>query len=446
MRLTITRQLRAAGAIATLGLAACSGSGTSPQGVTAAKLSSDVLEMSVGTANIFGDAPGAGATTGLNVAVSYRQPSGALHPGDSAVLVSSPTLSLPTALTIAANTTPDGSFSTIAAGPATGETTSLTSTAQTGSNATTFGTSGGAFGLGLEPFNYTEGGVPFTDVPYAVPLFDAIASAGDPNEFIPWGGPPAFDPNGDKLGTRDGQTFADGVIGVSEGLDVFEGVAPAVGSYGLSVAVPASTGTVTQSTTASISSSALLPAISPAVPLLDGSGGGTFSYVLPAGVTEAYVQITDFGPDTETVSDTVAQPAGCNTASLTVPVYYTFEVTSSGTVTLADSTGPGTPAAPTPSICTAAQNAAATSTNTAPTTDPDDYTVQTIGFDYPAFEASYPNSSGKPSPTLAGANGQSDITISSAGQHFTAIAAGSVKRAMQMRAKLLKSKQQLHRR
>lgn len=152
-------------------------------------------------------------------------------------------------------------------------------------------------------------------------------------------------------------------------------------------------------------------------------------------MTEAYIQVTDYGPDTLTVSDTVTQPAGCNTASLTTPVYYTFEVTSSGTVTLADATGPGTPSAPTPSICTGAENAAATSTNTTPTTDADDFTVQTIGFDYPVFEASYPNSSGKSSPALAGANGQSDITISSAAFYAGGTMSASKKRAFAARLK-----------
>jgi hypothetical protein len=40
--------------------------------------------------------------------------------------------------------------------------------------------------------------------------------------------------------------------------------------------------------------------------------------------------------------------------------------------------------------------------------------VTLIGFDYPAFEAAYPQSNGNPAPVLAGANGQADITISSA--------------------------------
>ena len=40
--------------------------------------------------------------------------------------------------------------------------------------------------------------------------------------------------------------------------------------------------------------------------------------------------------------------------------------------------------------------------------------MQTVGFDYPAYEASYPKSLGVPAPSLVGAglSHQSDITIS----------------------------------
>ncbi len=112
--------------------------------------------MNVGTANLFGDTPAA-AVVGTNVVVTYRQPTGALNPGASAVLVSTPTLTLPHAIAGVAGA-PDTFNSTIAGGPAPGEigTTSMTATTQspTANNVTTFGNDGGAFGLGLEPFNY----------------------------------------------------------------------------------------------------------------------------------------------------------------------------------------------------------------------------------------------------------------------------------------------------
>jgi hypothetical protein len=39
-------------------------------------------------------------------------------------------------------------------------------------------------------------------------------------------------------------------------------------------------------------------------------------------------------------------------------------------------------------------------------------TTYFVGFDYPAYGITYVNSSGNATPTLTGANGQADITIS----------------------------------
>jgi hypothetical protein len=77
--------------------------------------------------------------------------------------------------------------------------------------------------------------------------------------------------------------------------------------------------------------------------------------------------------------------------------------------TLADAAGPSG----TPSLCSPAQN---TVFNGGASTPGDQFLVQTIGFDYPLYENSYTTASSNinPSPTFAGANGQADITISSA--------------------------------
>ena len=88
------RSLTLAGLSATLALTACSGSGTSPKSTPTQNLSSNVLQLGVGTANIYGDT-GAGVT-GLNVAVTYRQGKGGLSPGDSGVAVSGPEIPLAT--------------------------------------------------------------------------------------------------------------------------------------------------------------------------------------------------------------------------------------------------------------------------------------------------------------------------------------------------------------
>ncbi len=381
--------------VAAMVLAGCSASGTSPHTPqTVANISSSSLQMNVGTANLFG------LGSGLNVAVTYRQTSG--NPGASATLVNSPTLTLPTAITAAAGTA-DGFGSTILSGPATAEigTTSMTSTSQApnASATTTFGNDGGAFGLGIEPFNYVaplgQAGVtgkPANVTPYPVPLYDTLAGT-DPNAFIPGGGPPAFNIAGNAAAVQAGFNA------ISEGLDVFA-IPPVVGTYSLNVSVPANTGTVSQTATAAITSAALLPVFAPPVTTVNADGTATLAVVLPAGVTEAYLQITDFGP-------TATGAVSCVGATAGAPVYYTIEVTASGTATLPASASPVSGMGP---ICSAPANTTASGA----ASDGDAFTVQAVGFDYPAYEASYPNSLGKPSPTLtgSGASHQADITVS----------------------------------
>jgi len=401
----LKKRLLLAATITALGIAGCSGSGTSPKSVSQANLAGNVLQLAVGTANIFGDVP-ASALVGLNVVATYRQPAGGTLPGGSATLVNAPTLTGPFTLAGPAGTA-DGFNSAIVSGPATGEIGGhvMTATAQGGATGTTFGTEGGVFGYGIEPYNYNNGGVPDNVAPYQIPLFDKLlagaAPAGDPNAFIPWGGPPAFDANHDGQGTRDGLGYPTGTLGIPEGLDVFAGVAPLAGTYSLSVSVPANTGAVT-ATASATTTAALLPAVAPAVPVVLTTGGATFTVVLPAGVKEAYIQVEDIGPAAGTSCNTAGNPAATPAGT---PVYYTLFVTASGTATLPATDGPGK----TPSICTSAQN----TTANAAATDGDQFTVQTIGFDYTAYESSYPNSVGNPAPVILGAGGQSDITISS---------------------------------
>jgi len=443
-----SRSAQIAGLAATLALGACSGSGTSPS--TPAQQSnvpSDVLELSVGTANIFGDLTASGAnSSGLNVVAAYRQPSGTQDPGGSAVLVSTPALSGPFTLpATAGSSSPDftaGDTATAPYGPGPQEVSgnTMTATPQGGSTPTTFGTSGGVFGVGIEPFNYLDG-APATNVPYAVPLYDPLASttAGDPNAFIAWGGPPAFDLAGNGESVVGSSTEPAGQAGVSEGLDVFEGVTVRTGAYKLAVQVPANTGTTNASASATLRSTALLPAITPATPTLNGSGGGTFAASLPAGVTEAYIQVTDIGPPQ---ASTTAAVVGCNgsvanpAAGAVTLIYYTIEVTPGApSGTLPNNAGPSGA----PSLCNAAQNTAA---NGGTSTGADQFTVQTIGFDYPLYESSYRNAAEvfSPAPKLAGPNGQSDVTISSAAAFAPTTAAGVTRliRLQSVRSRLLK--------
>ncbi len=421
--------LKGSGALlAAASLASCSGSGTSPQSVTVQSPLSGVLKMAVGTANIYGDSP-AVATTGTNVVVTFRQPSGGTEPGGTAALVNSPTLSGPWTLPAAVAVSSPLFGATILNGPTAAEagTNTITSTVQQNPGTPTsaipnssFGDSTGVTGLGLEPFNYTATGgtstggssvnfgAPDSYVPYYVPVYDA-AGSNDANRARPWGGPPAFDPDKNGKGTRDGSGFPSAVVGVEEGIDVFQGTGPTAGTYTLAVNVP--TGQSTNgnaSTTAALSSTALLPAVSfPGLPALDGKGGGTFALTLPAGVTEAYIQIRDLGP-------TTTDATSCNGATAAAPVYYTLFANASGLYTLPDTDGPGLPTSTNPSLCNATQNAAVSTLMTGdPAPDGDSFSVQIYGFDYPAYEASYPRSTGNPNPTLAGPSGQSDISISS---------------------------------
>jgi hypothetical protein len=227
-------------------------------------------------------------------------------------------------------------------------------------------------------------GEPFEVPPYPVPLFDGASPTfngkADPNSFVAWGGPPAFEIDGNPdsvVGSTDEPTDT---AGVSEGLDVFAGVTPiSKGSYTLGLSIPANTGTVRASQTATLTSvgrvlgTAVAPTFTP-----DGAGGGTLDFTMPTGATEAYVELIDFGP------------AGASPAPL--PVYYTIETTASGTLTLPDAIGPSV--------------APSTATN-------DQLVVQVIGFDYPAYELDYPKSLGNPKPAIT-TTGQHDITISTA--------------------------------
>ena len=400
------RSLTIIGLSATLGLTACSGSGTNPAKVTTQNLGSNVLQLSVGTANIYGDLGTAGYV-GLNVVSTYRQSKTQLAPGDSAVAVSTPSISGPFTLLSQVCITsscggPGTAYSTIGQGPAPVEinTGSITATGQTSTTNTTFGTAGGATGLGIEPFNFnSEGGTPYSYIPYVVPAYDP---AGDTNFFSPEGYPPAFP------STATGPNPA-----YSEGLDVFAQVPPVKGTYTLADSVPiANAPSFNTSTTATLKTSHLLPAFVQSAPSLDttNDGGATFPVTLPTGVTEAYVQITDIGPNTNGPSGSPL--VSCNGSSPEAPVSYTLFVNRSTAqpVALAPTLGPGG----TPSICNADLNSAANSTPTAPVSAPSDViTVTLVGFDYPAYESAYPNSNGNPAPAIAGVTGQSDITISS---------------------------------
>ncbi len=391
------QRLRLASGFVALSLAACSATGTHPDNASQANVAGSILTFTVGTANLYGTAKG------LNVYAAYRQPTGGLNPGASAALVSEPSLSGPLAGHLPAVGAPSSldATSTVPTGPAPGESAALGFTAQGGAGVTSFGTSGGVSGLGIEPFNFNnQNGVPATGVPYAVPLFDP---ATDNNALIPWGGPPDFDPDGTGRGVFDGNPFPDDVHGVSEGLDVFYGLTPVGGApYTLTVTVPAtSTAPTTATASATITNAGiLLPVVAPPTPTFDGSGGIKITPTFPAGVTEEYIQVVDHGP-----AGTANDGAGCNGAgtSAASPIWYTLVVKpGSGTRSITPANAPKGKVA---AICTAAQNTAFAGA----TLPGDTFTIQVIGFDYDAYAASYPASLHNPSPPISG---QTDLSLS----------------------------------
>jgi len=431
-----------------LGVAGCGGAATGTVPVSSVNPTNpnySLLQFSVGTANLYGTG------TGLNVVSTFRQNNGA-----SATGVNTPTLTGP--FSVNANAAPsqtsaaDPYTTLIDGGPSFTEKNSpsagITGTPQTitqgtpacdgttgpgftpcpaglSPNTTSFGQSGGVFAMGLAPYNAVPNtGQAYSYAPYAQPIYGSTDVA-ESYTFVPWGGPPAFDPDGNGMGERDGlsingqDSFGDPYfLGVGEGITAFDQVTPTSGTYTLAVAVATvgSGGGVTINTltkTAKLNSGLVLPAITtPTTFTPDGTGGGTFPVVLPAGVTEAYLQVVDFGPGGGPNNGAATNVANCQSTRGTqfAPVYYTLHVTASGTVTLPDTDGPNTATSggktalvPGKSICNATDNGGTG----------DDIVVQLIGFDYPAYNAALglTQNPTPQNPPIVGSAGQSDITI-----------------------------------
>jgi hypothetical protein len=439
-------------------LAACTASGTPGPTINAVDPNYGKLQFAVGTANLYG------TTTGLNVASTMRQPN-----GHSAYGVDTPQVTGPFTFAVGAQpangslSDPYGTFPNN--GPSLPETSgsspAITGTPQTvhpgtpfcdtilvvsgfttcppgiSPNATTFGESGGVFAMGLAPYNTVAStGQSYSYQPFPQPLYENAGHF----QFVAWGGPPAFDPDGDGMGTRDGLIVNDFdsfgnpfFLGVGEGVSVFEGVTAATGSYTMSVQIaiagPNGPQILTKTTTASLNSLALLPTIAAPLVTPDGTGGANFNIAagnFAAPMTEALVQIIDYGPG---AGPNNPQPTGLLTqpncqgpkGTQFAPVYFTFIVTATGAVNLGNLHGPNTNLnggignlQPSPSICTQAQNLAAGTPDQFGNFVGDNITVQIIGFDYPDYEAAHSllGNNVPQAPSITGANGQADITVS----------------------------------
>lgn len=381
-----------------LGLSACTAGQTGPPNVTVVNPSSSGrLQFAVGTANVAG-------TPGLNVVATYRQANGA-----SAVLVNTPKLTGP--FTLPAATAPsnfygggaDGLFNqgdpqaTADTGPSADEVAGryIGGTAQTQASnpnqgvPTTLGSSGGVFGNGFFPGNYTSSGNPYSYNPYYQPFY-AGNSATPGTAFLPVGGPPTFDPNRNGGGTQDG-SFSAPIKGISLGLSVFAGVTPGVGQYNLQVTIPTAGFPVVSAPPATLASTALLPALTAPVVTFNGDGSAAVAYILPAGVAGAYVQLVDLNY--------------CNGGS---PVPYTFWVTASGSRAVPNTLGPKGKSGG-PAICTAAMNNAG-SGGSVTTGDPVQAVL--IGFDYDHNALQYNGTTGQAYPQAPALPARADVTIS----------------------------------
>jgi hypothetical protein len=419
------RLVLASGA-AVLGLAACTGGQTAPPPVAAVSVTSAAvsgLQFAVGTANIGGTA------TGMNVLAMLRQSSGL-----SSVLVSTPKLTGPFTFTQAGVATTSSFYSgfdsstTADLGPSTAEVAGkyiggspqVTASAAAPSQPyTTFGTAGGLFGNGFAPANYTSGGLPASFTPYQEPLY---AGSGNQATITPWGGPPAYDPLGNGTGTQNAtgtSQFCEVLVsgactrypGIPLGLNVFQGVTAGAGSYSLAVTIPTGgTGSQTVSATDSAAPVLLGTIAPPTVAFPNDAKSGedaAISYVLPAGVVGAYVQVADLGPADPDSTNFLGY---CNTGST---VYYTFWVTASGTSTITSAYGPK--AGTGPALCNAAYYAAnkmVSGTSMTPLPS-DTLQIQIIGFDYNQYALQY--SSGTAQVQTPKIPATADVTMSTIG-------------------------------
>jgi len=302
------------------------------------------LQFAVGTATIetltaSGSTPG---FIGLNTVVTFRQAG-----GESATAVNTPVITGPPAFVV-----PNSVQAFHDAG-----TNHISANAQGTSNVTTtFGTIGQATLYGFGPNNYNiSGSAPFGN--YAVPFYNDLlppaSSSGSYPSTTFYGAPPAFP-----------TTSIAGFPGYNLGFVDFAAT-PVSGTYSLAVNVPVasglSQGAANYNASANLNAARVLPVFTGIAFTGNSSGGGALKVSLPAGSTEAYVQLND----------------------LVTGALFGFAFHASGTQTLgAGSLSP----------C-------------------DFFAVIGAAFDYPAIEAAAPKNTDW-TPKIVGAAGQDDVSVS----------------------------------
>jgi hypothetical protein len=251
----------------------------------------------------------------------------------------------------------------------------------------------GAFGYGLCPCNSDSGpGNGFT------PLFQSFYMPiyGDDLELW-YGGPPAFPAEGPSV-------RALGWEGYSFGFTDFA-VAPVIGTYHFYAAVPPSYDTPQNPTPspgpngtptpapgilaagAQLSTTKGLPQFLTPSFVPDDKGGGTVNVTVPAGATEALVEVRALG----------GSGYGICVESHETDSYYTIVTHKVGAQGLAlpDDIGPITDSGKkTPTLCPEST-----------------FEVYAVGTNWPTYESSYPNNLSQ-LPLIKGPNGQADITTS----------------------------------
>lgn len=327
---------------------------------------SGTLEFAVGNATY--DLTGAGGTVvnGLNVVTSYRSSTGL-----SMVLASTPAIVGPTGFALPA-TAPAVD---VAAESITG-TTQLAPAGSTAAGAdTTFTQAGGVFSYGILPDNSTNqasNGSP-TGGNYPEPFYVATQS-----KYL--GYPPAY------INVKDG-TYPAGFTAFGLGFNSFAGTTDPVGTYTLNLGVPTGpTAIGTVKGTAVLASATPLATYPAPVFAGDGTGGGTVTLTIPAGVLETVLEVSD------------NDKGGGKTAKYTVVDH---------------TAGPGTAAIVLPDTFGAATG--------------DTISVTAIGADYRLYEASVGQSTTYASYDATGASAapslfftagpkQADITVSAPGK------------------------------